>query len=140
MPEITVPSGAKVVVNQAGFQESMALKNAIVSELAKTNFAIGVDLKNLSLNQELNLESLVGAAMTVDSSPRVYAALLPCLARCLYNAEKITEATFEKPEAREDYYEIVFAVLKENLGPFFKGLLSRLKAMKQAAPVEKDQK
>jgi len=36
--------------------------------------------------------------------------------------EKITPATFEKEENREQYYPILVECLKVNLAPFFKGL------------------
>lgn len=43
---------------------------------------------------------------------------------------RVEERLFDDvPEAREDYYMIVFECIKENILPFFKGLLSKLKTL-----------
>ena len=108
MAEINLPSGAVAVINAAGWKEAKLLKMALERELAVT------DVFSIS------------AALLVDSSPIVDAALLPCLAKCLYNNQKIIESTFDKPETRADYYDIVLACVKENLGPLAVSLRSKL--------------
>lgn len=106
--EITVPSGAAVAINPAPFKDAKALKMAIEREIAMSpGFGIPT-------------------VLLVDSSPSVDAALWPCLVRCTYADEKITESTFNKAEARADYYAIVKACLEVNLRPLLDGLLSQL--------------
>ncbi len=120
--EFLAPSGAKVVIGLAPFQDAIALKNAMAKELALT----GMDLKVEGL-KDFDVAVLLPALLAMDSSPVVYAAMFKCLARCSYNGDKITETTFEPAEARGDYYDIIIACAKENLSPFFKGLASKLK-------------
>lgn len=133
MTEITVPSGAKVVINPADFRASIALKNALQRELAKSNTTLKMNLNS----DALELGRLI---MLVDSSPEVNALLWPCLARCTYNDEKITEKTFEPVEARQDYYDIVLECGRVNLSPFFESALSKLKTSPLAALVSVSQK
>ena len=134
MAEVTVSSGAKVVVNIADFDDAMTLKNAIASELAKGKLQLegltqgDLDIQNMmSLDMKV-IEPLLQVALTIDSAPEVNKAIFVCLEKCLYNGEKITKQTFNPEEARADYYEIVIACLKVNLTPFFKGLLSKFLA------------
>ena len=47
MTEITVPSGAKVVINPADFRASIALKNALQRELAKSNTTLKMNLNSV---------------------------------------------------------------------------------------------
>lgn len=124
MAEFESATGADVNIRIAPFADAMALKSAITRELSKT----GIDLEGISAESDVLefVDPVVKAVLALDSSPDVYAALFSCLKRCTYNGEKITEQTFEKAEARKDYYEIVFACIKENLLPFFEGLLSKL--------------
>lgn len=131
MADLTVPSGAKVVIEPAPWQDAKKLKMAIQRELATSGL-------NLSLSSDVS--SLISAFMSVDSSPAVDGALSKCLSRCTYNGEKIIESTFDPEEARADYYDIVVTCLKVNLGPLVKSLSSKLpKALlaatdKQASP------
>lgn len=120
MAQFIAQSGAKVIINQAPFRDAMALKNAIVSELAKNK----IDISSLSADTDVG--GLLSALMSVDASDVVYDKIMVCLSRCTYNGEKITEDTFEDVSARGDYYEVVIACLKENILPFFQGLLSKL--------------
>lgn len=122
MAEFTAQSGAKVKIYAADFKDAIALKSAIAKELSKADF----DLNLKSLQDEIDLGNFAKIALAVDSSPVVYKHLFDCLVRCTYNGQKITEETFEEVSAREDYYEVVIACLKENLSPFFKGLISKL--------------
>jgi len=133
MAELKTHSGAIAEINPAPFKDAMALKNAIVRELAKA----GVDLQVLIANEKdsnpnykVDLKSIISAVLSVDSSESVTAALFECLERCSYNGEKITTRTFETDAARGDYYQIVFECIQANLLPFFTGLASRLSGIK----------
>lgn len=124
MSEFEAPSGAAVVVNEGGWDEAVALRVAIAGELANANLG---DFKlTLDADAELDLAKLVQLALKVDASPAVADALFKCLGRCTYNGQRITKATFEPRAARGDYYPIAIACLKENIGPFFEPLLSKL--------------
>lgn len=125
MAQFTAPSGAVIVINVAPWKNAKALKNAIEKEVA--------------IGGNYNLST----ALMVDSSEAVDAALWPCLIRCTRNDEKIVEETFNDPNARQDYYDIVEACVKENLRPLAESLISKLTALgiliplKQAAADQK---
>lgn len=121
--EITVPSGATVVINHASWKDAKRLKQAIEREII--------------VGGEINLSTV----LLVDSSTAVDEALAPCLARCLYNNEKITDQIFDDPKARGDYYDIAMACVKENLAPLGESLLSKLRLfglVKQAKNPQND--
>lgn len=132
MGSLDVTSGAKVVINVADFKSSMALKNAIASELSRGQFSLGSldgDIEGFLEMDTSKLEPLLKGALLLDSSEKVNEALFKCLIRCTYNGAKITEETFEAEEARADYYEIVLECLKVNLMPFMKSLVSKFNSL-----------
>lgn len=124
MAEFKTQGGVDVKINPAPFGEAIALKNAISKEISLSK--MDLDLASLSTG---DINGLLPLFFQLDSSPAVNLALGQCLGRCTYNSEKITDKTFEAVSAREDYYEVVLACLKENIAPFFKGLLSKLNGM-----------
>jgi len=133
--EFLAPSGKKVVINAAPFRDVMALKQAIASEIANSKFKIDLDFSGQAASfkdMDFDVAEIVKLLALVDSSDAVYGKMLSCLVRCTHNGEKITENTFEPEDFRQDYYEIVLACLKVNLGPFFKGLLSKFAPFLQA--------
>ncbi len=129
MSEFLASTGTKVVINVADFEDAVNLKNAVSKQLATAGIKFDID------PQKTDIGSILGAIMQVDSSPEVNALLWPCLVRCTYGGHKITKQTFEPPDAREDYYDIVLACAKANLTPFFKSLISQLKEL----PIFKNQ-
>lgn len=122
MVEINVPSGAKVIINVCGFDDAIAIKNAIIREASKNGLGAGISLSS-------DILTLARLAALVDSSPEVYAALWPCLARCTYDGEKITKKTFEPEEARKDFYDIAIECARANVSPFFESALSKFKEL-----------
>lgn len=103
----------------------MALKSAIGKVLSDSDFQIMFSPEKSLKEQDIDIAGFAKLAALVDSNTEVFEALMKCLAKCSYESEKITKATFESAEARGDYYPIAFACLKENLLPFFKSLLSQ---------------
>lgn len=127
-------NGKRIVINTASFKEATALKKAIEKELLKTN--VSLDVKSLqeinekySMIEFLNLaKNFIFSCETSDEFERV---LFECLKHCTYDNIQIKEQLFDDvPEAREDYYMIVFECIKENVLPFFKSLLSKFSALK----------
>jgi hypothetical protein len=123
MVEFTSPSGVTVKINPADWVDAVKLKNAIVEAFAQSGAALDLGTKIEASGAFLK------AAMMVDSSPKVYDALWPCLIRCTYGGVKITPETFNPVKAREDYYPIVMACIKENHGPLFASLFSMFKEL-----------
>lgn len=109
--EFTAPSGAKVQIAAGSWDETTALRRAMNQHLSE------------GLTTDANVMQL---ALKVESSQDVYNAVFACLARCTYNGEKITEATFENEGAREDYFDIVCAAIDRNMAPFKKKHPSQL--------------
>lgn len=142
MPSITVPSGAKVVINEADYGDAMALKSAIQREVAASGLKFDFDLNKPISGQKLPIDAMVAAALSADSSEAVQAALFKCLIRCTYNSEKITKDTFNPKAARPDYYPIVVECIKENILPFYAGLTSSFSNLLTnfTAPEATDQK
>lgn len=127
MTKFTCENGAEVEIKLASWGETTQLKDSIEQALIKKGFSIG-DIKIESLEVEA-MGQLLQAIMMVDSDPEVRNSIFKCLARCLYNGERITQDTFEPLEARENYYEIVIACIKENLSPLVKRLFSKFKTL-----------
>lgn len=136
--EFKTSSGAEVVVNVADWDSSVDLHDAVFSEgsLMKLEIDFGF-LKGKSLG-DVEVADILGVifrdvapvVLRLASSKEVRRALFACFARCTYNGEKITMKTFTPEESRGDYYEIAEEVMKANLSPFFKNLLSRLIKLK----------
>lgn len=140
MTEFLATSGARVKINLAPWGVTVALKSAIAQEICKTNMDLNVNIFS-GLQNDINLIDFVKLALIVDSSELVYQRLFDCLIKCSYNGDKITPETFEDAKARQDYYDIVIACLKENIFPFFEGQISKLRPflarLNQMRPPEK---
>lgn len=123
-------NGARIVINSASFKEATALKKAIEKELLKTN--ISFDAKSLQeINEKYSMMEFINIAknfiFSCETSEEFERVLFDCLKHCTYDNIQIKEQLFDDvPEAREDYYMIIFGCIKENIIPFFKSLPSKL--------------
>lgn len=128
MTEFTAPSGATIKISEAAFVDAARLKRAIWREVGLKD---GFDI-------ERDAGDLISQLIRLLGSEEIDALLWPCMGRCLYNGERVQPGLFDRPGTRQDYYAIVAACLKANLGPLLEGLLFELRAMgvlkKQAAP------
>lgn len=128
--EIKGENGARIVINTASFKEATALKKAIEKELLKTNIAL--DAKSLQeINEKYSMMEFINIAknfiFSCETSDEFERVLFDCLKHCTYDNVQVKEQLFDDiPEAREDYYMIVFECIKENILPFFKSLPSKL--------------
>ena len=123
-------NGARIVINPVSFKEATALKKAIEKELLKTN--ISFDAKSLQeINEKYSMMEFINIAknfiFSCETSDEFERVLFDCLKHCTYDNIQIKEQLFDDvPEAREDYYMIIFECIKENIIPFFKSLPSKL--------------
>lgn len=129
-------SGKRIVINIANFKESAQLKACIAKELLVQNIDLGNADSLAGLKDELNnsvpklLNTAKNLLLSCEVSEEFNKALFNCLQHCTYDNLQVREQLFDDvPEAREDYYMIVFECIKENILPFFKGLLSKLKTL-----------
>lgn len=105
-------------INMASFEDAWELQR-VVSNVAKKE---GIKISDLTSPDRL--DKIVNFALSVNGDKEVFNALWACLARCLYNGEKITKATFDDAEARKDYLPVITKCIEVNLEPFTDGLLS----------------
>lgn len=130
-------TGNRIVINCAKMSEVTALKRALLHELKKN--PLGLKLQGTSedlINKEVDFSSLLDFIKNVliglEVSEELENALYACLKYCTYKtAYKIDYDLFDEKciEAREDYYEIMFACIEENLRPFMESLVSMWKIL-----------
>lgn len=111
--KLEVSSGAEVTISSGSWGETTALRRALNKNVSE------------GLTSDANT---LQVALKVESSKEVYDAVFSCLGRCTYNGSKITEATFEDENARQDYLDIVCACINKNMEPFKKKHPSQLLA------------
>lgn len=127
---ITKNGNKKVKIVEAKYSKVITLKNEVTKALKNTGildtFKSG-KFQNITLSEAGAI--ICNSIMEIDSSERFNTALMDCLACCIYDDNfVINEQLFDdKPEAREDYYEIAAKCCEVNLAPFFKSLVSELK-------------
>lgn len=130
--QIITQNGQKTVeIKAAGFKEAINLKKAAAKCLLDAGITKDMNFQGLdiSLLIDKGLELLASAEMSTDFEN----ALFECLKSCYTDENgiknKITRELFdEKPDLREDYYEIVSKCVEVNLRPFFKSLVTEFKA------------
>ena len=123
MREVTMPSGATLVVNAAPFFDSKNLFQAILRELPRSS------VKTLPGDDIDVLNGLKDMICMVMSSKEVEACLWVCMARCKYNGLKVVPETFEPENARCDFTDVCVEVAKENIHPFLKNLYAKLEPL-----------
>ncbi len=129
--KFTTQNGQKeVIINPASFKDAGNLRKAAMKCLLNADALKDVDLNNLQSSEISSVfDVLFRLIINMDTSVEFENAAMECLKECIYDGfYKITPQLFDdKPETREDYYEIVSKCCEENLRPFFKSLISELK-------------
>lgn len=128
-------TGNRVVINVASLNEVIRLKNIITKEIVKSPLGLKIvgnsnDLMDANVDITGIIEFVKNVVLGLDGNEEFEQALFVCLRKCTYKTTLIiNQELFDTlcPEAREDYYEIAFACIEENLKPFFKSLVSALK-------------
>lgn len=127
-------SGKTLIINTATTAEVKYLKNVLLEEFKK--YPLGLKLLgNTSsiFDKQVDFTSVFdfikNVLISVDISETAESAIFDCLKHCIYDkVHKVTIELFDEiEEAREDYYEIIFACIEENLKPFIKSLVSMWK-------------
>lgn len=132
---ITANTQKRVVINCATMSEVMDLKREILKSLQEKQ--ISKDLikgKGELLDRDIDLTEILNfmkdILISMDISESLENIIFKCLAHCTFNTvHVINKDLFDTicPDARADYYEIVFACIEENLSPFIKSLISAWK-------------
>lgn len=130
MDIITQNGNKNITIKAAGFQDAMNLKKAVAKCLLDAGIVKNLELQGLELAALIDkiAELLFSAEMSDDFSKAVFECLKYCYIEDNGIKNKITPQLFdEKPELREDYYEIVSKCVEVNLTPFFKSLVTEFK-------------
>ena len=129
-------TGNRIVINCAPTKDVTRLKQVIFNEIKKS--PIGIKLINGEgsfFDKEIDftgvLDFIKNTLIGIDISEDFEEAIFNCLQYCTYKSTyKIDRDLFDNeqiPEAREDYYEIIYLCVEENLRPFIKSLISTWK-------------
>lgn len=127
-------SGKMLIINTASTAEVKYLKNVLLEEFKK--YPLGLKLLGNTesvFDKQVDFTSVFdfikNVLISVDISETAENAIFDCLKHCVYDrTHKVTLDLFDEiEEAREDYYEIIFACIEENLRPFIKSLVSMWK-------------
>lgn len=132
---ITQNTQKRVIINCASMQEVMELKREILKALKGQQLSNDlISGKGDLLDKDINITEILNfmkdILITMDVSKELEEVIFKCLSHCLYDTvHVINRDLFDtiKPDARADYYEIVFACIEENLKPFMKSLISAWK-------------
>lgn len=130
MDIITQNGNKNITIKAASFQNTINLKKAVAKCLLDAGVVKNLELQGLELAALIDkiAELLFSAEMSDDFSKAVFECLKYCYIEENGIKNKITLQLFdEKPELREDYYEIVSKCVEVNLAPFFKSLVTEFK-------------
>lgn len=129
--EIVTQNGNKnITIKAAGFQDAINLKKAVAKCLLDAGVVKNLELQGLEF--VTLIDKIAELLFSVEMSDDFNKAVFECLKYCYIEENgvknKITPQLFdEKPELREDYYEIVSKCVEVNLAPFFKSLVTEFK-------------
>lgn len=148
--EIITQNGNKnLTIKAAGFQDAINLKKAVAKCMLDAGVVKNLELQGLKLVNLIDkiAELLFSAEMSDDFNKAVFECLKYSCIEENGIKNKITPQLFdEKPELREDYYEIVSKCVEVNLSPFFKSLVTEFKtrfnqiAKDQPSELQQDKK
>lgn len=120
--KVSLPSGAELEMTLAPFMEGERLFSATAECLKGVKVDGNADVSDLTSN----LNSLKDMFLSCLTSQAMKEAILACLKRCTYNKQRITSwDIFDDIQAREDYLAVCWEVVKFNLTPFTKSLISK---------------
>ncbi len=139
---ITLKSGRSLMLGIAPFAIGTKLFKTVLAELRTVN----LEVQKLDITADLNLSKMDPKMLNtvkdviceLASSDQVEAIVFDCFARCTLDGKKIDRSTFEPEDARQDYLQAAWEVIKFNLAPFFRGLdLSSLTSARPTEPAQK---
>ena len=127
-------SGKVLIINTATTEEVIVLKNCLLEEIKKHPLGLKLlgntqSIFDKQVDFTAVFDFIKNVLISIDTSETTTNAIFDCLKHCVYDkTHKVTLSLFDEvEEAREDYYEIIFACIEENLKPFIKSLVSMWK-------------
>lgn len=123
---VSLPSGAELEMTLAPFMEGERLFTATAECVKGVKIDGNAEVSDLTSN----LNSLKDMFLSCLTSKEMKDAILACLKRCTYNKQRITSwDIFDDVKAREDYLAVCWEVVKFNLTPFTKSLISKFSGL-----------
>lgn len=146
MKDIQLKSGNILRFGNAPFIDSIRLVNVVARAFSQRGLEVKIDRDTEISFSGLfgkNPDAFVKGLVDVVFEEFVMNLVLKCAEKCLYVVngvtQKITLDTFENESAREDFFEIMITIAKENIDPFFKNLLTALSRTSETARSESNQ-
>jgi len=131
---VDLPSGAKLEMTIAGFEDAHRLLQAVTKEIEGVKVS-GLDFKGIDFDAPITgelIDALKSLVSRVIYSRDIMDCLWICMARATRNNSRVTKEMFDDERAREDFLPIVKEVLMYNLTPFFKNLGSMFTGLSKA--------
>ncbi len=126
--KVSLPSGAELEITLAPFTEGERLFSAVAECIKGVKIDANAEIENLTSN----INGIKDIFLSCLTSEKMKEAILACLKRCTYNKQRITSwDIFDDIKAREDYLSVCWEVVKFNLSPFTKNLISKFSAITQ---------
>ena len=143
-----IVNGKKLIVTLADFKTCIALKNAVIKALNQRKISIdddafdavlafqSGDVSKMNVSGDF-LGTMLNTVLSVAGSTEVETLLMECGKRATIGAmnEKIDEEYFERDVNRADYIPVLYYLLMENVGPFFKGAFSMFPALGKTSSI-----
>ena len=126
--EIDLASGKKLSVGIASFANGVQLAQSILKCLKKSGFKIEQkDFLNLNFDELFSspffLDIIAKTFLEAFTDETVDKIFWDMARKCTYDGLRVTEDLFNNSvDARGDFYQIKFSIIKENLMPFFPSL------------------
>lgn len=114
--ELTLPSGAKLKITLAPFEDAKSLYQAMLEEMKGTK---------LDPKEQVDANFFKDLFCIALSSKKVEQAVWKCFERVTYNDIKVSKDTFEPESARQDYFDVMYEVGRANILPFTKSLYAK---------------
>lgn len=130
--EFELLSGKKLVVNIANFGTAIQLSQALLKCLKNADIKFdkdslnSLDFANLTENPML-IGAFAKAALDAFTDSTIDVVFWEMAKKCTYDGLRVTEELFNNSiDARQDFYQLKFIILKENVLPFFPQLRTTL--------------
>ena len=122
--KITMPSGSILDITLLPYESAWDVSQRVTKALESVEIDVkAIDFKNPSYSDIIGFK---GPLFNVLSSKEILESAKICLVKCTYNNLRFDNMTFESKELRQDFLPVMYHVLKENISPFFEGLISFL--------------
>lgn len=133
--EFTTLSGKKLIVNIANFEQSYKLIQALMRCAKRQEIDLNSEsFRKFDISKLNNNPALIslGVKLFLDglTDTVVTSVFWEMAQRCSWDGLKITPELFNNQlEARQDFFQVEFTILRENVLPFFPFLRTELAEM-----------